>query len=110
MNKPYGNRGKIENFPFNDLQETIYSLDGIEIEISEGILYVGVDDESKLQEANEIAKIRLNAWSLRQNIKTKVIFNHRWVTQSDESQMHYLEIKETVTLTERTRGTEQITN
>ena len=97
MNKPYGNRGKIENFPFNDLRETIYSSDSLEIEISEGTLSVGVDDESNLQEANKIAKIWLNAWSLRQNIKTKIIFNHRWVTQGDGSKMHYLEIKETLT-------------
>ena len=101
MNKPYGTQGELINFPFKDLQETIYNHLGIEVEIKEGILCVGVDDESKLEEAKNLALLYLAAWSERQKIKTKVNFNHRWFTDTKGSLNHHLKLADDVHLTER---------
>src|ERR1700682_5718313 len=101
MNKPYGVQGEIINFPFKDLHETFYNQDGIEIEIKDGILYVGTDDEKNLEEAKDIACLYLAAWSLRQNIKTKVDFNHSWQTNSEGNRHPSLEPSDNVQLTER---------
>jgi len=54
MNKTFGAKGNIIYFPFKDLQETIYNQDGIEIEVKDGIIAVGVDDKSNLEKAKEL--------------------------------------------------------
>src|SRR5438046_1366950 len=78
MNKTFGIQGWIRNFPFKDLAETFYDKDGIEIEVREGVMYVGVDDENKLTDAEELACLYLLSWSERQNLKVEVSFNHSW--------------------------------
>lgn len=78
MNKPFGAQGEIINFPFKDLQETLYDRDGIELAIQGGILYVGVDEQADLEKAKDMARLRLAAWSERHQIKTTVDFNHSW--------------------------------
>jgi hypothetical protein len=96
MNKPFGAQGEIINFPFKDLHETFYNQDGVELEINAGILSVGVDDEAKLEEAKALACLRLAAWSERQQIKTKVNFNHFWQTDSVGNKNHGLDLKDSV--------------
>ena len=83
MKKRFGTQGKIIGFPFKDLHETFYNQGGIEIEIKDGVLYVGVDDQNRLKEAKAIARLYLATWSKRQQIKTKVNFNNSWQTNSD---------------------------
>jgi hypothetical protein len=101
MNKPFGAQGEIINFPFKDLHETFYNQDGIELEINNGVLYVGVDNEADLEEAKEMARLRLAAWSERQNIKTKVDFNHAWETNPQGTISHSLELGDSVKPVER---------
>lgn len=57
MNKPCGTQGEIINFPFKDIQDIFYNQNGIDLEVKDGILYVGVDDETKLEEAKEVARL-----------------------------------------------------
>lgn len=109
MNKPFGNRGTIKNFPFKDLNETLYVQDGIEIEIKEGNLSVGVDNQRKLQEANEIALLILSVWGFRQNLQTTVTFDHNWITNKDGSKNLYLSLGGTTTSQGRV-SIEKITN
>jgi hypothetical protein len=101
MNKSYGAQGEIANFPFKDVHAPFYNDNGIEIEIKDGILYVGVDDESKLEKAIELARTYLSAWSLRQNIKVGVDFNHTWKTNAQGDEAHFLELHETAQVTDR---------
>ncbi|HYT40977.1 MAG TPA: hypothetical protein VEP90_01405 [Methylomirabilota bacterium] len=101
MNKLFGAQGEIANFPFKDLHAPFYNQNGIEIEIKDGILYVGVDDESKLEEAKELARLYLFAWSERQNIKVGVDFNHTWKTSAQGNEHHFLEIHDTAQVTDR---------
>lgn len=101
MNKPFGTQGEIANFPFKDLQETFYNQGGIEIEIKDGIMFIGVDDESKLNSAKELARLYLSIWSERQNIKIGVDFNHTWKTNPQGGKDHFLELHDGVKVTER---------
>ena len=48
MNKPHGAQAEIHGFPFKDLQETFYNQGGVEIEVNDGVLLVGVDDRDNL--------------------------------------------------------------
>lgn len=101
MNKPFGIQGEIANFPFKDLQETFYNQDGIEIEVKDSIMFIGVDDESKLDNAKELARLYLSIWSERQNIKVGVDFNHTWKTNPQGGKDHFLELHDSVKVTER---------
>jgi hypothetical protein len=101
MNKPYGAQGEIANFPFKDVHAPFYNDNGIEIEVKDGILYVGVDNESKLEKAKELARTYLSAWSLRQNIKVGVDFNHTWKTNVRGNEAHFLELHETAQVSDR---------
>jgi hypothetical protein len=65
MNKLFGAQGEIANFPFKDVHAPFYNHNGIEIEVKDGILFVGVDDETKLEEAKDLARLYLFAWSER---------------------------------------------
>jgi hypothetical protein len=96
MNKLCGAQGEIVNFPFKDVHDIFYNQNGIEIEIKEGNLYVGVDDEAKLDEAKELAHLHLFAWSLRQNIKVGVDFNHTWKTNAQGNQDNFLDLHDNV--------------
>jgi hypothetical protein len=91
MHKPFGAQGEILNFPFKELHETFYNQDGIEVEIHEGILFVGVDDNADLERAKEVARLFLAAWSERQQIKTQVAFNHTWQTHTEGITSHSIE-------------------
>jgi len=101
MNKPYGAQGQIINFPFQDLHETFYNQDGIEIEVRDGILSVGVDDKSELEEAKQLARLYIAAWSERQNFKITVDFNHTWQTNLQGQQHHQLEVVDHIGVSER---------
>jgi hypothetical protein len=101
MNKPFGAQGEIVNFPFKDVHAPFYNHNGIEIELKDGILYVGVDDESKLEDAKELARTYLSAWSLRQNIKVGVDFNHTWKTNAQGNEAHFLELHESAQVADR---------
>ena len=101
MNKPCGTQGEIINFPFKDIQDIFYNQNGIELEIKDGILYVGVDDETKLEEAKEVARLYLSAWSERQNIKVGVDFNHTWKTNARGIQDHFIKMYDYVKVTDR---------
>ncbi len=101
MNKPYGIQGEIINFPFKDVCEVFYNPDGTEIEIRDGILYVGVDDENQLEEAKNIAELYLDAWAFRQNIKVSVNFNHTWKTNAEGHKDHFLGIHDAAKAVER---------
>jgi hypothetical protein len=101
MNKPFGAQGEITNFPFKDLHETFYNQGGVELEINNGVLYAGVDDETDLEEAKDLARRYLAAWSERQQIKTSVDFNHTWKTNSQGNENHSLEFGESVKPGER---------
>ncbi len=112
MNKPFGAQGKIINFPFKDLHETFYNQDSVELEINDGVLYVGVDNEANLERAKDFARLYLAAWSERQQIKITVDFNHAWQTNSQEVKNHRLELGDSVKPVERLQAqttTHQIT-
>jgi hypothetical protein len=101
MNKPFGTQGDIDNFPFKDLQETFYDQDGIEIEVQDGIMFIGVDDENKLDTAKELACLYLSIWTERQNIKVGADFNHKWRANSQGGKDHFLELHDTAKVTDR---------
>ncbi len=102
MNKRFGAQGEIVGFPFRDLQETFYNQNGIELEIKDGVLYVGVEDRSKLDEAKERGQLHLSAWSARHDIKLSVTFNHTWETNTQGGQDHSL------TLEDRARAIDRV--
>jgi hypothetical protein len=101
MNKPFGAQGEISNFPFKDLHETFYNQAGVELEINEGVLSVGVDHEADLEAAKDLARLYLAAWSERQRIKTTIDFNHTWQTNSQENKNHSLALGDSVEPVER---------
>lgn len=101
MNKPYGAQGEIQGFPFKDLHETFYNQGGIEIEVTEGILRVGVSDPDNLEEAKERTQLYLSAWAARHNIRLSVIFNHVWRPNQQGGQDHALTFEEQVKVRDR---------
>jgi hypothetical protein len=101
MNQPFGVQGEIKNFPFKDLHETFYNQDGVELEINNGVLFVGVDDEAKLEEAKDLARLYLAAWSERQQIKAAVDFNHAWQTNAKGHKDHSVSLGDSVKPVER---------
>ena len=101
MNKPYGAQGEILNFPFKDLQETFYDQDGIELTVDGGVLSVGVDDRHTLEEAKELAQLYLAAWTVRQDIKVQVTFNHVWEPNQQGGQHHSLTLEDRVRAVDR---------
>ena len=60
MNKSFGLQGDIINFPYEDLTEPFHDEDGIEIQVKDGIMLIGVDDENKLDTAKELAGLYLS--------------------------------------------------
>ena len=91
MNKTFGDQSNSSNFPFKDLQETIYNQDGIEVEVKDGSIAVGVDDKSNLEKAKELACLLLAAWSERQECNIHVECNHTWEKISQDNQNSELE-------------------
>jgi len=105
MTKQFGTQGTIDNFPFKDLEETLHDNDGVEIEVKNGVLYIGVDDEVKLETAKEIARFYLSLWSKRQNIKLSVNFNHSWKVNIDGVKETTLVFNDSIKLVDRIQTT-----
>ena len=111
MNRPHGVRGEIQRFPFKDMHQTVYNQGGIEIEVNDGVLSVGVDDRDDLEAAKELAQLYLSAWSARHNIRLSVTFNHAWKTNQEGGQDHSLTLQDQVKVLDRVqiqRTTHQI--
>jgi hypothetical protein len=101
MDKMFGVKGQISNFPFNDLKEIIYEKDGIEIEIDNSTVLINVEDEAYLETAMEIARIYLLSYSIRQNIKMGVNFNQKWKLNANKGKEILLELSDKIKLTDR---------
>lgn len=100
MDKAFGAQGKIENFPFRDLNETLDDKDGV-IEVKDGVMYVGADSLVLLDSAIESAHLHLAIWTERQNLKITVDFNHKWKLNTNGGKDIALEFNDTVKVIDR---------
>lgn len=101
MDKLTGVQGKIINFPYKDLQETIYDEDEILIEIINGILSVSIEDFNKIEKAKDLANLYLSQWSLRQGIKVYVEFDSGWKIDLDGIKSHFIEVTDSIHVNDR---------
>lgn len=78
MNKPFGASGILEGFAWKDLKEEISVDGGISIKVNDGALTVEYDDEDDETRAKKIAQVYVDAHSMREKRKTKIVFNQSW--------------------------------
>jgi hypothetical protein len=109
MNKPFGAQGKISNFPFKDLHETFYNEQGVEIEVKEGALFVGVDNVHHLEQAKSLAHLYLASWAVRHNLKISTDFNHEWKTIPQGNKDHFIGLQDGIQLIDRVQ-TQSVTH
>lgn len=100
MSKQYGIRSELKDFPFPNLEESL-EIEGVLIEINKGVLDVSYDNESERDKAEKLARSYIYAWSLENNIKISIHFNHSWHPQAGGGTFHSIELSEKVKVIDR---------
>ena len=102
-----GVEGKIINFPFQDLEETIYDKSGITIKIKDGILYIEVDEIAKIEEGKSIANLYIAQWTFRNNVKLSIQYNTEWKLDQGGIKGYFLEVEDPLEIIDRVITTTQ---
>lgn len=100
MTKKLGIRGELEGYPWKDVAES-FEEDGIEISIHDGVIEAGYDAPADKQRAERLARLYLNADTLRTGTKVVVNFNYSWEENASGGVDHSIGLSDEVKVTDR---------